>query len=402
MSDGISGLGGNGFPSRRAFLRGAAALPVAYALSGLAKSNAEQQGEAKLPILNSGLVLRQRQPENLEFPFQTLDGFITPNERFYIRNHFAVPKIDKEAWRLKVEGAVAKPLELSLDDLHKLESKTVTATLECAGNSRGFLIPKENGVLWESGAVSTAKWKGVSLAQLLERAGVKDNAVDVVLVGADSGAVADPKSPGAINFARSLPLNKARKESVLVAYEMNDAPLPTAHGYPLRAVVGGWYGMASIKWLTGVIVTTTRFDGFHQSIEYSYFERQNGQPSLVPITEMQVKSAIARPALMEVVPAGKKYRMHGAAWAGESTVTKIEVSADGGRTWKEAKLLSDPVDFCWRLWEHHWDVPLKAGRYTVMARATDARGRKQPMERDLDRRSYMISHVLPIEVEVKG
>src|SRR5260370_15179880 len=160
--------------------------------------------------------------------------------------------------------------------------------------------------------------------------------------------------------------------------------------------------MASIKWLTEIIVTKKRFEGFHQSIEYSYFERENGQPSVVPITEMQVKSAIARPALMEVVPAGKKYRMHGAAWSGESTVTKVEVSADGARTWKEAKLVGDPVNFCWRLWEYQWDVPMKTGRYTVMARATDARRRKQPIAHEPDRRSYMVSHVLPIEVEVKG
>src|SRR5262249_36976692 len=170
---------------------------------------------------SSGLVLRQRQPENLEFPFNTLGGFITPNESFYIRNHFAVPKIDLKTWKLKVEGAVKTSLGLSLDDLLKLESKTRAVTLECAGNSRGFLVPKENGVLWELGAVSTAKWRGVPLAAVLEKAGVKQGAVDVVLVGADSGAVADPKSPGAINFARSLPLEKARKDSVLLAYEMN-------------------------------------------------------------------------------------------------------------------------------------------------------------------------------------
>jgi DMSO/TMAO reductase YedYZ molybdopterin-dependent catalytic subunit len=287
-----------------------------------------------------------------------------------------------------------------LEEILKLDSRTMTVTLECAGNSRGFLVPKENGVLWELGAVSNAKWKGVSLADVLDRAGVSKNAVDVVLVGADSGPVADPKSPGPINFARSIPIEKVKKHEALLAYEMNGDPLSAAHGFPLRAIVAGWYGMASIKWLSRIVVTDKAFDGFFQSLEYSYFVRKNGLPSVVPITEMQVKASIARPTLYEVIPSGTKYRMHGAAWAGESSIAKVEVSTDGGKTWKEAKLLGEPVPFAWRLWEYAWDVPTTKGRVTCMARATDSKSRIQPMERDPDRRNYMISHVLPIEVNI--
>jgi DMSO/TMAO reductase YedYZ molybdopterin-dependent catalytic subunit len=182
---------------------------------------------------------------------------------------------------------------------------------------------------------------------------------------------------------------------------MNGAPLPAAHGYPLRAIVAGWYGMASIKWLSRIVVLEKPFDGFFQSIEYSYFQKKHGLPTLVPITEMMVKASIARPTLQEVIPAGKKYRMHGAAWAGESSIVKVEISTDGGKTWAGAILLGESVPFAWRLWEFTWDVPAKPGRYTCMARATDKQGRTQSLERDTDRRNYMISHVQPIEVNVE-
>src|SRR5262249_13068310 len=157
-----------------------------------------------------------RQPDNLESPFEALDAFLVPNERFYVRNHFAAPKIDARAWRLKVEGAVEKPLEIGYDELLKLPSRSQVALLECAGNGRVFVTPKAKGVGWGFGAVGTAEWTGVPLAALLERAGVRANAVEVVLEGADSGSIdEEPKSPGAIHFARSLPLAKARRPEVL-------------------------------------------------------------------------------------------------------------------------------------------------------------------------------------------
>src|SRR5262249_50532504 len=161
-----------------------------------------------------------------------------------------------------------------------------------------------------------------------------------------SGEVKDPPtSPGVIHFARSLPLEKARKPEVLLAYRMNGEELPPAHGFPLRAVVPGWYGMASVKWLTRVIVTERPYLGYYQSLDYTTWQRINGLPTLVPITALEVKAEVARPALDEVVAAGSTYRVHGAAWAGESEVAKVEVSGDGGRTWAEAKLLDKAVPF---------------------------------------------------------
>jgi len=181
---------------------------------------------------------------------------------------------------------------------------------------------------------------------------------------------------------------------------MNGKDLTREHGFPVRAVVGGWYGMAAVKWLTRITVTSAPFEGFWQSLEYAHFKREGGRPTLTPVTEIQVKSSIARPALSEGVPAGKPYRVFGAAWAGESEVAKVEVSTDEGKTWAVARLLGEAVPFVWRLWEFAWAVPKEPGRYALMVRATDGRGRTQPLKHDRDRRNYMINFIAPVEVEV--
>jgi DMSO/TMAO reductase YedYZ molybdopterin-dependent catalytic subunit len=383
---------------RRAFLRraGASALPLISA-GGLQHLVGTAQAQE-----NGGLILREKEPLNLEFPFAKLDGFNVPNELFYVRTHFPVPKLEPASWRFKLEGAVNKPLTLALDELRKMASRNEDALLECTGNGRSFLTPKTKGVQWQLGAVGTARWTGVPLGAVLERSGLKDSAVEVILEGADSGTIKDPPKPeGAIHFARSLPLAKARKADVLLAYGMNGKDLPVNHGFPLRLIVPGWYGMASVKWLTRLIVTDRPFNGFFQSIDYSFFERVNGLPSVAPIQEIQVKASVARPAQGETVPAGKTYRVHGAAWTGESAVAKVEVSTNGGRSWAAARLVGKPVPYCWRLWEYEWRTPQQPGRYAIMARATDARGRIQPLRRDPDRRNYMINHVVPIGVDVK-
>lgn len=391
---------------RRSFLRGAAALPFVYAADNSNVTAAHTAGrisqQTEQPPPQASLIIRQKQPENLEFPFSTLNDFITPNNRFYVRSHFPVPKLDVNTWRLRVDGAVERSVEISYDELLKLPSRTLLATLECAGNSRIFLVPAARGVQWELGAVSNAEWTGVPLAAVLERAGVRSNAVEVVLEGADQGEVnVEPKPAGPINYARGLPLTKALDASVLLAYRMNNAELPPAHGYPLRAVVPGWYGMASVKWLTRIFVTDRPFSGYYQTVDYSYWDRRNGQPVLRALGEMQAKAAIARPGVGEVVAASTSYRMHGAAWTGESEVTKVEVSADGGKSWASARLIDQPVRYAWRRWEYDWRTPLQPGRCAVMARATDARGQTQPAKHDPDYGNYVIRHILPIDVDVR-
>jgi DMSO/TMAO reductase YedYZ molybdopterin-dependent catalytic subunit len=183
---------------------------------------------------------------------------------------------------------------------------------------------------------------------------------------------------------------------------MNGEPLTPAHGYPLRAVVSGWYGMASVKWLTRILVIDRAFRGYFQTADYTFWERRDGLPiQLLPVGEVEVKAEIARPALHEVVAADAVYRMHGAAWTGESEVTKVEVSTDGAKSWSAARLLGETTRHGWRLWEHYWRTPAQPGHCTLMARASDARGRTQPIERDVHRGTYMITHIQPIEVEVR-
>lgn len=348
-----------------------------------------------------GLIVRAHEPRNLEFPISQLRDAIVPNEHFFVRNHFAAPTIEAKDWKLQVEGAVEMSIELTYEEVLKLPSKSVTATIECAGNGRVHLTPAAPGLQWGQGAVGNAEWTGVPLAAILDRAGIKKSAVEVILEGTDQGQInSDPKSPGPIHFARSLPIEKANKDEVLLAYKMNGETLPASHGFPLRAVVGGWYGMASVKWLKRIIVAEKRFEGFWQSLDYSYFERRDGLPTLKPVTVMQPKSILAKPSLHEVIAASTPYRFFGAAWAGEQAVAKVDVSIDGGKTWSAAKLLGEAKPFQWVLWEYQWENPSK-GMASIVSRATDDKGNTQPEKRDADRRQYMINHLVPTAVTVR-
>ncbi len=224
--------------------------------------------------------------------------------------------------------------------------------------------------------------------------------VEVIMEGADKGEIKEPPRPaGEIHYSRSLPLEKARKD-VLLALELNGEPLTPGHGFPLRAVVPGWFGMASVKWLERITLSATPFHGYYQSIDYAYWTRRDGLPTLVPLSEMAVKAQIARPVKNEKVPAGKTYRVRGAAWTGESEIAKVEFSSDGGATWAEAKLGEQAEQNAWRFWEFDWATPAEPRRCALMARATDKKGRSQPDDRVADYGSYMVNHLLPIEVEV--
>jgi DMSO/TMAO reductase YedYZ molybdopterin-dependent catalytic subunit len=351
--------------------------------------------------LRDGRLVRGEDPLNLEMPFEKLEGFLTSTESFYVRTHFRIPSIDRNAWWLRVEGEVENRFNINYEQLLELESVTIPATLECAGNNRSFLEPKVKGVQWELGAVGTAEWTGVRLSVLLDRAGVKANACEVVLEGADHGIRDDPKSPpGELNFARSIPLKKARAD-VLLAYKMNDSELAPQHGFPVRAVVPGWYAMASIKWLQRIIVTDEPFTGYYQTIDYAYWKRRDEIAELTPLTEMQVKAEIANPAQGDIVPANSSVRVRGAAWTSDGEITKVELSTDGGSTWNEANLLGESKPNAWRLWEFDWQTPAAPGKQTLIARATDSLGRTQPTQRDRDRGTYMINHLLPIEIDVR-
>ncbi|WP_422922896.1 sulfite oxidase [Singulisphaera sp. PoT] len=360
-----------------------------------------RNAQGGIHLQSHDLILRESKPKNLESPFSDLEGFLTPNNKFYVRNHFDIPEISDSSWRLKIEGAIDKPIEIGIQDIKRMPSHVLTAMLECAGNGRAYLEPKAKGIPWGAGAVSNAEWTGVPLRDLLSRAGLKPGALEVILEGADRGTIdEEPKTPGDIHFARSIPLVKAL-DDVFLAYEMNGEVLTPEHGRPLRAIVPGWYGMASVKWLSRIVVTDRHFNGYFQTLEYSIFERHSGIPTLVPLAENAVKAEIARPAMGESVLRGGEYRVLGAAWAGESMVRQVEVSVDDGEHWQLARLLGDPVRHAWTLWDWFWRVPERAGHYRLMARATDARDRTQPDHRNEDLRTVMIHHVVPIEVQVK-
>lgn len=347
-----------------------------------------------------GMIVREKEPLNLEMPFGSLDGFITPVDRFFVRGHFPIPQIDVKSWRLKIEGEVDTPFELSYDEVRQMGSRTMAVTMECAGNGRAFLTPATSGAQWERGAVSTAEWTGVPLSKVLRRASPKKSVLDVIFEGADRGEIKEPPGPaGEVHYARSMPLAKAN-EDMLLAYKMNGEELMPAHGAPLRLIVPGWYGMASVKWLTRIIASAQPFNGYYQTIDYAYWERGPSAATLVPITEMQVKAQIARPGFADAVRAGEIYHVCGAAWTSEADITKVELSTDGGKTWNDTNLLGTSIRNAWRLWDYDWQVPTKAGKATLIARATDSEGRTQPAERDPDRRSYIVNHLLPIKVDV--
>jgi DMSO/TMAO reductase YedYZ molybdopterin-dependent catalytic subunit len=355
-------------------------------------------GTALHPV---GLVLRQKDPNNLEMPFDQLDHFITPAGLFYIRSHFPTPQLDPATHRLKVAGAVRSELSLSHADIRAMPSRTCVATLECAGNGRVFLSPPVPGAQWQLGAVGNAEWTGVPLAMVLERAGSAHDVCEIILEGADRGIAAEqPRPPGPISYARSIPLARAMESDVLIAYQMNGRDLTPDHGYPLRAIVPGHYGMASVKWLTNIVATPQPFQGYWQTSDYAYWDDSAGMPVRRPLAEMKLKSQIARPRVYERLAPDQPYTIFGAAWAGDTDVTEIWISLDGGASWVQGDFL-DPVNrHAWRRWKYDWITPPRPGRHTLLARAKGADQRAQPDGHNPNFGSYVIDHPLPIEVFV--
>src|SRR5437879_7594362 len=276
---------------------------------------------------SAGLIIRQKEPTNLETPFDQVDSYLTPTELFYIRSHFPAPRLELASYQLHIDGAVRNPFSLSYQELRDMPSETRVATLECAGNSRVFLVPQVDGAQWELGAVGNAEWTGVRLGTLLERAGMEDDACEVVLEGADHGTPKEPPvPPGPIAYARSLPRAKAIQREVLIAYQMNGRDLPPDHGFPLRAIVPGHYGMASVKWLKRIHAVREPFQGYWQTSDYGYWDDLDGQPVRRPLGEMALKSQIARPRVYEVLAPNQVYTVAGVAWAAEPAVTEHAVS----------------------------------------------------------------------------
>jgi DMSO/TMAO reductase YedYZ molybdopterin-dependent catalytic subunit len=307
---------------------------------------------------------------------------VTPNIDFFIRNHFRTPTISEDRWKLEISGMVAKPLKLSYSDLLLMSSVRRPLTLECAGNLSGGT------------GVSTAVWSGVPLEALLKQAGVQTGTTVVIFHGADSGE--GEAVPPNTHFARAVPLAKAMDPSTLLAYEMNGAPLPPDHGFPLRALVSGWYGMDSVKWLTRVEVSQESYKGYFQQ-ELYVAVKSNGERQT--ITRMRVNSKFLRPSNDEEIRV-KTYRIEGLAWAGESEVSKVELRFDSDGKWQPAVLGESAAAMVWTPWRYTWTIP-HPGQYTIEVRATDDEGNSQPAVRDPDRKDdYELNTPHRISVKV--
>jgi DMSO/TMAO reductase YedYZ molybdopterin-dependent catalytic subunit len=336
-------------------------------------------------------------PENSETPLDNVRSWVTPNKLFFVRNHFEMPQINVEDWRLRVAGCVERPLELTWDDLAALPERTVFATMECAGNGRSFLSPKQHGVPWGAGAVGHAEWTGVPLHLVLKKAGLKPEALEVLFVGRDKGTEADHPEP--MHFARSLPLDKALDPDTLLAYRMNGELLEPIHGFPLRLFVPGWYGVASVKWLTNIDVVDRPFKGYYQTVKYTIQRRTGRGQEAIVVGPMPVKSEIVRPHAGEVLGIGTN-RLFGVAWAGPEAVAGVEISLDGGRTWLEAQLIGPRAPYSWTMWEYLWEV-IDPGDYTVLSRATSNGGQVQPTRHDPLNAGYQIHFSRPRTVRVE-
>jgi DMSO/TMAO reductase YedYZ molybdopterin-dependent catalytic subunit len=355
-----------------------------------------------LQTYSAGLIIRQKEPTNLETPLDQVDSYLTPPELFYIRSHFPAPKLELASYQLRIDGAVRNPLSLTYQQLRDMPSETRVATLECAGNGRVFLVPQVGGAQWELGAVGNAEWTGVSLGALLERAGLEEDACEIVFEGADRGTPTEqPVPPGPISYARSLSRDKALQREILIAYLMNGHDLPLHHGYPVRAIVPGHYGMASVKWLTHIQAVREPFRGYWQTSDYGYWDNLDGKPVRRALGEIKLKSEITRPRVYETLAPNQSYTIFGVAWAGETEATGISVSTDGGQTWAEAEFLDPAQRYAWRRWRFPWLTPKKSGRYTLLSRATGADGSVQPDEHDQNYGTYVINYPLPIEVFVE-
>jgi DMSO/TMAO reductase YedYZ molybdopterin-dependent catalytic subunit len=345
---------------------------------------------------DAGLILQQANPLNAEAPMSALNGAeITPNAQFYVRNHFSVPALDAADWQLTVTGSVEHLLAFRLHDLYAMRSVTQVVTLECAGNNRVAFQGQAPGEQWRLGAVSTAEWTGVPLVEILDRAKPTPGAREVLFRGADCGPV-DGQSR-TVSFERSLRLDDIADSNALLAYQMNGAPLPSQHGYPLRLIVPGWYGVASVKWLTEIDVIDHAFDGYFQTERYRYV----GLPGGPPVRHQRVRALITEPVAGQVINRGEM-TIRGLAWSGFAPIAGVRVRV-GERRWHDAHLVGPPQPHGWRRWELHTRLN-QPGNTTVRARAIDTSGRSQPDHPRWNALGYGANpaHTVPIQIAKPG
>ena len=355
-------------------------------LPGTARSADITPAELRLATRNHGL------------PLEALAYDLTPAGLHYVLVHYDIPQVAVSRWSLAVRGRVQRELSLSLDELQKRPRVTMPVTLECAGNGRARLEPRPLSQPWLLEAVGTAEWTGTPLRGLLEEAGVAEGALEVLFTGLDRGIEGGEEQ----YYERSLPLADAMRDEVLLAWGMNGEPLPPQHGYPLRLVVPGWYGMTSVKWLGRITVLDAPFEGYQQARGYRL--RQTPDEPGEPVSRMVPRSLMVPPgipdfATRERTLARGECAVTGRAWSGFGAIERVEVSPDGGATWSDARLGPDPPPWAWRAWEWDWH-PEAPGEYELCCRATDAAGNTQPLDAPWNLGGYANNEVQRVRVTV--
>ena len=358
--------------------------------------------------LNDGndprLTVVRESPLNAETPLHLLEDFVTPTPLFYLRSNFPVPNIRSDSWRLVVDGEVERALSLSYSELVSLPAQELTVTVECAGNGRSYFNPKANGEQWSYGAVGNAVWTGTPLRTILEMAGIKPPAVEILCIGADRGSL--PDGTRQVAFERSLPLETGTAPNTLLAWAMNGEPLTAAHGYPLRLIVPGWYGMASVKWLARISVLANPFEGFYQRERYVIVQEGkdndsgSGRSPTLPVTRMEPRALITSPVDGSRLEHGR-VTISGLAWSGSAPIEQVELSLDGGATWEPTSLVGPKKRYTWRRWEYDWG-PNNGGWHQLVACATDVNGNTQPAEASWNKLGYKNNSFHRIGVEIEG
>ena len=351
-----------------------------------------------------GLTVLRRRPLNAETPAHLLDDEVTPTARHFIRNNGIAPEeMDPETWRLRIDGLVHRPMDLSIEDLRRrFEVVTRRLTIECGGNGRAFFKPRVGGNQWTLGAVACSEWTGVRLADVLKAAGVKDNVVYTAHVGADTH-VSGKK--GNLSLSRGIPIEKAMDPGNLIAFGMNGGPLHPMNGAPLRLVIPGWAGSCSQKWLTRVWLRDVVHDGAKMtgsSYRVPEYPVEPGEKvpdsAMAIIAAMPVKSLITTPGAGSSIT-GRRLSVAGHAWAGDNEVARVDVSIDFGASWQRAELARPANRYAWQRWSTSLEFP-RRGYYEIWARATDDRGHSQPFAVPWNPKGYLNNSVHRISVRV--
>jgi len=354
-------------------------------------SHSGEPTDGPLTFDELGLAFRNR-----GMPLEALAHDTTPVGLHYLVIHWDIPVADEAAWRVAVEGRVGHPLSLSMTDLRARPSMTLPVTMECAGNGRARLEPRPISVPWLHEAIGTADWTGTSLWPILEEAGLADDATEIVFHGADRGIQGEQEQV----YGRSLSIDEVRRPEVMLAYEMNSRPLEPQHGFPVRLLVPGWYGMTSVKWLTAIEAVNEPFTGYQQADAYRY--QQDEDDPGEPVTRQRVRALMIPPGIPDFltrhryVDAGM-HPLSGRAWSGVAPVTRVEVGIDG--EWADAELEPARGDFAWRGWRHAWQAT--PGEHELACRATDAAGRVQPLEQPWNHQGMGVNHVQRVTVTVR-